>query len=229
MIPTDNAIQWLFSNFGFIFCHQIPGRSIYEGGIQLPVCSRDTGTMIGFLVVLALYYATKRYKRRGFPDKSVILFIFLSFILFAFDAGSSYLGFRETTNSFRLISGMALGASLGTMILYATSLFVKEAKENTRSFVWRDVLIIVGIIAMISFVILDYDFGIIGYYLIALAIILSYLILTFFMLRLFLTLLLNWKPGNEISVYNTTLTIVVEIIAMAILWLLHLILNGGLE
>ena len=57
-------LQWM----GFGLCHQLPERSFFGGGVQVPVCARDTGIYVGFVVafaVIALVHSGERPK--GFP------------------------------------------------------------------------------------------------------------------------------------------------------------------
>ena len=43
-------LHWM----GYGLCHQLPERSFFGGGVQVPVCARDTGIYFGVLISLAL-------------------------------------------------------------------------------------------------------------------------------------------------------------------------------
>ena len=60
-------LQTLLHWLGFGLCHQLPDRSFFGGGVQAPVCARDTGIYVGFVVSLALISFLHGSRR---PDRS---------------------------------------------------------------------------------------------------------------------------------------------------------------
>src|SRR5579885_1939577 len=51
-----DRLRWLDSGI----CAQIPAHSFYPGGERLPLCARNTGIYLGFIVTLIMLYATGR-------------------------------------------------------------------------------------------------------------------------------------------------------------------------
>ncbi|MBK5211028.1 MAG: DUF2085 domain-containing protein [Coriobacteriia bacterium] len=110
-----------FLNYIFLvgsgLCHQIPARSLFFNGVQLPLCARCTGIYVGFIVAfLILAFAYRSANRRGglswfyYPVGVVLILPMI------YDGFSSYLGFRSTTNGLRLVTGAAFGAALAPII-----------------------------------------------------------------------------------------------------------------
>lgn len=101
---------------GFGLCHQLPERSFFGGGHQLPVCARDTGIYLGFVLSVVLLQAIGR--RRSEPPSLPVSLLGLGLIgVMAFDGITSYAGLRSTSNDLRLITGLAAGFG---MSLFAT-------------------------------------------------------------------------------------------------------------
>jgi len=105
----DTVMHWL----GFGLCHQLPARSFIAGGYQLPVCARDTGIYVGFLVSLAVIALLERGRRRTAVPPAWVLGVGAAFVLvMLWDGLTSYAGLRETTNLIRLATGVGMGFAL---------------------------------------------------------------------------------------------------------------------
>lgn len=109
----ERFLHWM----GLGLCHQLPERSFFGGGIQVPVCARDTGIYLGFVAAFILLAIVHRGRRtRGFPGLHVWVVMGVFLAAMAWDGFSSYLGFRETTNTLRLLTGLGVGISVAAVI-----------------------------------------------------------------------------------------------------------------
>jgi len=111
--PIAEFLQWI----GFGLCHQLPARSFAGGGVQVPVCARDTGIYIGFVVAFAIIAALHRPRRpTEFPRPYVWAVMGALLFLLAVDGLSSYGGLRPTTNPIRLATGLGVGFSAAVLV-----------------------------------------------------------------------------------------------------------------
>jgi uncharacterized membrane protein len=90
----------LFQLMG-LFCHQLPDRSIFIHGAQLPLCIRCTAMTLG-AVVAALYIVA----RRPLPDLKLCL---LFAVPLGVDVALQGLRVIEGSNSVRAVTGLAFG------------------------------------------------------------------------------------------------------------------------
>lgn len=111
-------LEELLHAIGYGLCHQLPERSFFAGGYQLPVCARDTGIYLGFaLGLLALGLLARRTKPTELPRWPVLALIGLFVAAMGFDGVTSYAGMRATTNDIRLLTGMLTGWGLSALTL----------------------------------------------------------------------------------------------------------------
>jgi uncharacterized membrane protein len=102
---------------GYGLCHQLPERSFAAGGVQLPVCARDTGIYFGILISLALIAYLHRGERpRELPTPAGWVAIALMIGAMGLDGVTEYSGLRGTTNELRLITGLLAGFAVGALI-----------------------------------------------------------------------------------------------------------------
>ena len=111
------VIQAFLHWFGFGLCHQLPERSFFGGGVQVPVCARDTGIYLGFLISLVLISVLHKGSRpREFPAPAGWVAVALMIGAMGVDGVSSYAGLRTTTNDLRLITGLLAGYAIAALL-----------------------------------------------------------------------------------------------------------------
>ncbi len=110
-------LQRFLTSLGYGLCHQLPERSFFAGGVQLPVCARDTGIYLGFaMAVLVIALLERRRRATEPPPVWVLVLAALMVGAMAADGLTSYMGLRETTNSLRLATGLAAGFGLAVIV-----------------------------------------------------------------------------------------------------------------
>ena len=109
----EEFLHWL----GFGLCHQMPERSYVAGGLQAPVCVRDTGIYVGFVIAFAVVALLHRGQRPSDFPHTYIWVVAAGFVAaMGFDGVTSYLGLRSTTNELRLITGLGVGFSASILV-----------------------------------------------------------------------------------------------------------------
>jgi uncharacterized membrane protein len=96
-------------------CHQMPTRSLFFDGIQMPVCARDTSIYIATALGLLFFRA------KGFGAKEFKINYVLTVLLFlptAVDGFTQLFGWRESTNELRLITGFPYGIGYAYLIAW---------------------------------------------------------------------------------------------------------------
>jgi uncharacterized membrane protein len=133
---VNQLLQWL----GFGLCHQLPERSLFGGGVQVPVCARDEGLYVGFLVAFLLIWLLHRPLRpRELPGPAALVVCALFLGSMVVDGVTSYAGLRETTNVIRLLTGTMAGYALAALVapLLNDELWLKADSVRALSPAWR--------------------------------------------------------------------------------------------
>ncbi len=133
-------LRWLDSGV----CAQLPTHSFYPGGERLPLCARNTGIYLGFIVTLATLYATGRGRVQRLPPWPVIVTLVSGIIMLAIDGGNSLLldlglpHLYHPHNLLRLAAGLLTGLAMAALILPVTNrLFWCEYNEQRSIASWR--------------------------------------------------------------------------------------------
>ena len=113
LVVVEELLRWT----GYGLCHQLPERSFFGGGIQVPVCARDTGIYVGFIVsLIALAILHRGERPRRFAPTAAWVAMGAMLVVFGWDGVSSYAGFRGTTNEIRLATGLGVGFSSAALL-----------------------------------------------------------------------------------------------------------------
>ncbi|GCE16941.1 hypothetical protein KDK_07410 [Dictyobacter kobayashii] len=112
-------LRWLDSGI----CAQLATHSLYLGGERLPLCSRNTGIYLGFIVTLIILYTRKRGRAQALPDKPKIAMLSAGILFLAIDGINSFLvdlglpHLYHPDNLLRLSSGLLTGFAMGIFVL----------------------------------------------------------------------------------------------------------------
>jgi len=114
-----DRLRWLDSGI----CAQLPTHSFYPGGVQLPLCARNTGIYLGFMVTLMTLYAMGRGRVQQLPLRPIIVLLVCGGLAMIVDGFNSFfldLGLPhlyQPHNLLRLGTGLAAGLALATLTL----------------------------------------------------------------------------------------------------------------
>ena len=111
---------------GYGVCHQLPERSFISGGFQQPVCARCSGIYVGTIFVLVALFFLYRWRRKpatSYDERfqaqihwTYWIFLGLALAAMAYDGVSSYAQLRPTTDTIRLLTGLAVGGALAVLL-----------------------------------------------------------------------------------------------------------------
>jgi len=105
---------------GDSLCHQISDRSFFINGNQMPFCARCTAIWLGLTIGLGfmIFYKIEL-------DEKFLIIIFLSLVPVGIDGVGQLLGFWESNNITRVITGGILGIVFG----FAIGIIIDEIKD----------------------------------------------------------------------------------------------------
>ncbi|MEM2974040.1 MAG: DUF2085 domain-containing protein [Candidatus Micrarchaeia archaeon] len=127
----------LYSFFGY-FCHQLPSRSVSPYDVSLgmidnhnafPVCARDFAFYLSLLAGSILYPLTNDPCSKKIPR---LLWIILAAVPMAIDGGTQILGWRESTNPLRFLTGGMLGFACAYYLIPLVNIFIEKQTTCRR-------------------------------------------------------------------------------------------------
>lgn len=147
---------------GYAVCHQIPVRSFFLGGRQLPLCARCSGQFLGALLGLGVLLALRRGRAGLLPPAAIIATLVGFFVVWAIDGLNSYLTLfpsaphlYEPSNLLRVTTGAMQGVALITLVLpFFNATLWADVKQQRVVGRWREVglllLVVVAIVLLMS-------------------------------------------------------------------------------
>ncbi len=154
LLPGLSAQQKLYVVFHGI-CAQ--SHNLVSGGVQLPLCARDSGMYLGYLVTLGVVLARRRGRAGRFAPWPVALAVLGLGLLMAADGLNSTLA--ELTlphaypprNDLRLLTGMGAGVGLALLVYFVINTALRADLDEQLTLLggWRDLGLILGLLGLI--------------------------------------------------------------------------------
>jgi uncharacterized membrane protein len=144
--PGASLIDRLMMLDGGI-CVQNPTHSFFPAGVQLPLCSRNTGIYSGFACTLLWLKTSGRLRVAGLPGRRAAIALVLAALLMAEDGFNSL--FRDLglphlylpNNLLRLATGLGMGVAMAAFLVPAANQIVWHVDDDRSSFAsLRDLL-----------------------------------------------------------------------------------------
>lgn len=146
---------------GYAVCHRISGHSFHLGGQQLPLCVRCTGTYLGVMAGLGMFWLRGRRRAIGFPPVAVLAALVGSWAAFGVDGINSYLSLLgvphlyEPHHLLRVLTGCFNGLALITLVwpVFNFSLWkqtdAQPVVQNLRE--WGGIVAVAWVMALVVY------------------------------------------------------------------------------
>ncbi len=151
-----SRISWLDSGI----CAQIASHSFYPGGERLPLCARNTGIYLGFLVTLTTLCGKGRGRAQNIPPLPLLIVLIGGVAVlavdginsFLLDVGSHYL--YQPNNYLRLATGLVTGLAMALLVLpLLNRLFWRGFNEERSVTSWQELLQYIPMLIVCFFVV----------------------------------------------------------------------------
>lgn len=136
---------------GFAVCHQLPSHTLFYKGNMMPLCARCTGIYSGLFFTVLILLTLGRLRRThllSVPGTILGLGFFAAMVV---DVFTALLGWRETSNSCRLITGALAGTAIPVLGLPLANRIVWEQENGAK-------ILSLGEFLLISIVVLSLIF-----------------------------------------------------------------------
>ncbi|MEO6390686.1 MAG: DUF2085 domain-containing protein [Pyrinomonadaceae bacterium] len=107
---------------GHAVCHQLPDRSPHLFGVQLPLCWRCTGIVVGTICFLGYLFYSKRLF--GFRLSLALA------LLMPIDVFTAMAGLRPGVNAWRFITGILWGLFGTSLTLHIAAYLVRRVERR---------------------------------------------------------------------------------------------------
>jgi uncharacterized membrane protein len=121
------AVEFLYA-VGSVICHQLPDRSFFIDGRQLPVCARCTGLYLGGLFGLAGWGAWKiarGWRPIAASPRAAVRLLIIAGVPTAMSLAAGMTGVWDGSNITRAVLALPLGISAGGIV---AAVFTKDLR-----------------------------------------------------------------------------------------------------
>ncbi|GAC1426322.1 MAG: DUF2085 domain-containing protein [Ktedonobacteraceae bacterium] len=151
-----NRMSWLDSGI----CAQFASHSFYPGGERLPLCARNTGIYLGFLVTLTTLYGKGRGRAQHLPPWPLVVLLLGGVTTLAIDGINSFLldlhmqHLYQPNNLLRLATGLVTGLAMALLLLPMLNRLFWRGYNVARSVAsWQELLHYIPLLIVCFFVI----------------------------------------------------------------------------
>ncbi len=151
-----NRMSWLDSGI----CAQFASHSFYPGGERLPLCARNTGIYLGFVVTLTTLYGKGRARAQHLPRWPLFVVLIGGVTTLAIDGINSFLldvGLQhlyQPNNYLRLATGLATGLAMALLLLPMLNRLLWRGYTAMRSVTsWQELLQYIPLLIVCFFVV----------------------------------------------------------------------------
>ena len=115
---------------GSAVCHQMAERSFIFDGMQMPLCARCTGIYTGVFFAFCFFFLKKRMDAGKTFSLPQAILTGLAILPVGIDGVGSYLGFWESSQFMRVLTGSMVGAIVPGFLLLAGNYDPKGKNEK---------------------------------------------------------------------------------------------------
>ena len=108
------------------------------------MCARDTGIYLGIFISFAYIFLRGRFKADRMISPWQAIFLFLIMFPMIWDGGTSYLGLRETNNSYRLFTGTYFGMTIPLFLVPAANFKIQGHNNSAVLEKWWELPVLLA-------------------------------------------------------------------------------------